>query len=334
MTESRDREINRTNKTYLVTGGAGFIGSHLVDALLRSGSRVVVLDNFNSFYNPEVKRLNVSEHLKQASYTLVEGDLLDKEKVSKVFSYGPFDAVVHLAAMAGVRPSLAQPSLYADVNVSGTQMILDHAIRTKSGRFIFGSSSSVYGHRSGEEFLETDRVDRPLSPYAATKLAGEMLCHAAHHTQNLQVVCLRFFTVYGPRQRPDLAIHKFCRLIDENQPIEIYGDGHSKRDYTYVDDIIFGIIASLDYNLSGYDIINLGHSEPVELLEMIRTIEQALGKTAKRVHKELQIGDMPYTYAGIAKAQKLLKYKPRTSFQSGIERFVQWYKQSSKVTSR
>jgi len=323
----------RSKQGILITGGAGFIGSHLVDFLLARGDRIVVLDDFNSFYDPAIKRQNVLAHLKHATYTLVEGDLRDPIKVSESFSHGPFDAVIHLAAMAGVRPSLEQPAYYMDVNVNGTQVLLDHIISNKVNRFVFGSSSSVYGNRSSEEFLESDRVDEPLSPYAASKAAGELLCYAAHHTHNLPIVCLRFFTVFGPRQRPDLAIHKFCRLIDQNKPIEVFGDGHSKRDYTYVDDIISGIIASLNYDLPGYDIINLGRSDPIELIEMIHILESALGKSAKLIHKEMQIGDMPYTYASIAKAKQVLNYTPKTSFQNGIKQFVDWYKQTSLVRS-
>jgi len=214
-----------------------------------------------------------------------------------------------------------------------SQILLEQALLSHPARFIFGSSSSVYGNRLGEEFLETDRVDQPLSPYAASKAAGELLCYSAHSTHNLPVVCLRFFTVYGPRQRPDLAIHKFCRLIDEGKPIEVYGDGHSKRDYTYIDDIVGGIISSLSYDSPGFDIINLGESEPLELIEMIRTLELELGKTAKQIRREFQTGDMPYTYAGIAKARKLLNYQPKTSFEQGIKCFVSWFKEQRSIVS-
>jgi UDP-glucuronate 4-epimerase len=322
-----------SNKNVLITGGAGFIGSHLVDALLKLGNRVVVLDNFNSYYDPNIKRQNVVEHLKQRQYTLIDGDLRDKAKISEAFSHGPFDSVVHLAGAAGVRPSIEQPGFYMDVNVNGTQLLLDQSIAKDTGRFVFGSSSSLYGERSEGEFLETDRVDRPLSPYAASKAAGELQCYAAYHTRGLPVVSLRFFTVYGPRQRPDLAVHKFCRLIDAGKPLEVYGDGRSKRDYTYIDDTVSGIMSSMIYDLPGYDIINLGCGRPIELIEMIHIIEKALGKSAKLTHKEFHTADMPYTYASIAKAQKVLGYQPRTAFEDGVKRFVEWYRSSSAITA-
>ncbi len=310
----------------LVTGGAGFIGSHLVDHLLKQGNRVVVFDNFNSYYDVKIKRQNIAEHLRHPNYTLVQGDLRDKAKVSEAFTKGPFTTVVHLAGLAGVRPSLKQPADYMDVNVNGTQILIDQIIQNGKPRLVFGSSSSVYGKRSGEQFLETDRVDQPLSPYAVSKAAGELLCFTAHHTNDLKTVCLRFFTVYGPRQRPDLAIHKFCQLIEENKSIEVYGDGHSKRDYTYINDIVSGIISSMTYDLPGYDIINLGRSEPIELISLIHCLESALGKTAKLVYKEPQMGDVPYTYANIDRARRVLNYDPSTSFPDGVKLFVQWHK--------
>jgi UDP-glucuronate 4-epimerase len=335
MSESRKSSLEAlSGKTILVTGGAGFIGSHLVDALLKGGSRVIVLDNFNEYYQPSIKRQNILNHLKHSQYALVEGDIRDKTKVAEAFSQGPIDAVVHLAGMAGVRPSIEQPGLYLDVNMNGTQLLLDQSIRNATGRFVFGSSSSVYGNRSKGQFLETDKVDRPLSPYAATKAAGELLCHTAYHNAGLPVVCLRFFTVYGPRQRPDLAIHKFCRLIEADKPLEVYGDGHSKRDYTYVDDTIDGIIASITYDLPGYDVINLGCSRTVELLEMIHLLEKALGKSAKLIHKEFHAEDMLYTYANIDRAKQVLGYDPAMAIEDGIKRFVEWYRQSPRLTAR
>jgi len=313
-------------KNFLVTGGAGFIGSHLVDALLSRGDLVTVLDNFNEFYDAKVKRNNISDHRKGANYRLIEGDIRDRAVVQAAYLHGPFDAVVHLAAMAGVRPSLEKPALYMDVNINGTQNLLDEAIKsTPKPRFIFGSSSSVYGNRSGEEFLETDRVDQPLSPYAASKAAGELVAYAAHHTHDLSVTCLRFFTVYGPRQRPDLAIHKFAKRILQGKPIEVYGEGNSKRDYTFVSDIIYGVLQSLTYDCSGYDIINLGRSDPIALMEMIKVLENALGKRAKIEHKDFQTGDMPYTFANIDKARRLLNYNPSVKFEDGIRLFVDWF---------
>jgi UDP-glucuronate 4-epimerase len=310
----------------LITGGAGFIGGHLTESLLSKGDSVFVLDNFNDFYNPSVKRANVATFLKHPAYTLVEGDLRDDSAMDKLFSYGPFDCVVHLAAMAGVRPSLLKPALYMDVNVSGSQKLIDRILpHVERTRLVFGSSSSVYGARSGESFKESDRVDQPLSPYAASKGANELQCYAAHHTAGLNVVCLRFFTVFGPRQRPDLAIHKFCHQIDKGETVELYGDGSSKRDYTFVLDIVAGIEAAMAYDLPGYDIINLGRGEPVLLLDMVRAIEKHLGKTANIVHTEMQVGDVPYTYADIEHARTVLGYNPSTSFDQGVKAFVDWY---------
>lgn len=315
-----------TGRRILITGGAGFIGSHLVDRLLSRGDNLVVLDNFNDFYNPNVKRDNVAQHLKHNRYTLVEGDIRDDNSLASAIKFGPFDVVVHLAAMAGVRPSISQPAHYMDVNVTGTQKLIGALNNCGfEGRLVFGSSSSVYGARSGECFLETDRIDQPLSPYAASKAAGELLCYSAFHTTGLPVVCLRFFTVFGPRQRPDLAIHKFCHLIEAGQPVEIFGDGSSKRDYTFVADIVSGIESAMTYDLPGYDIINLGRSEPVYLLDLIRALENALGKKAKLIHKPFQVGDVPYTYAGIDKARQVIGYSPSTDFSEGIKRFVEWY---------
>lgn len=323
MVADRSRKI-------LVTGGAGFIGSHLVDKALAHGDSVFVIDNFNDYYAPDAKRKNITEHLKDSRYRLFEGDIRDRELLSRVFADGPYDVVVHLAAMAGVRPSLEKPALYMDVNVSGTQNIIDYIVSSSKGsstqtKLVFGSSSSVYGARSGECFRETDRVDQPLSPYAASKAANELQCYAAHHTAGLEVVCLRFFTVFGPRQRPDLAIRKFTERISRGEEIEVYGDGTSKRDYTFVLDIIDGVWAAMERKLSGYDIINLGRSEPVVLMDMIRAIEKALDKQAKIVHKPFQTGDVPYTYASIERARELLGYDPKTPLDEGINKFVEWY---------
>lgn len=321
---------SQTPRNILVTGGAGFIGSHLVDKLLSRGDRVTVLDNFNDFYSAQIKRDNVKQHLTHENYKLVDGDLRDQNALAQTFNIAsPFDVIVHLAAMAGVRPSLEAPELYMDVNVRGTQNIIDQTLKTNpKARFVFGSSSSVYGgNRDGDSFKETDRVDRPFSPYAASKAANEMQCFAAHHTTGLQFVCLRFFTVFGPRQRPDLAIHKFAAKIERGEQIEVYGDGTSKRDYTFVDDIIQGVEAATEAHLdNGYEIINLGRSEPVVLMDMIKSIEKALGKEARITHKPFQTGDVPYTYASIDKARKLLGYDPKTPLDEGIKQFVDWYR--------
>ena len=315
----------KRQRKILVTGAAGFIGTHLVDALLLNDDLIVNLDNFNSFYDPQIKRENIEGHLHNNNYHLVEGDLRDKNKLAEAFALGPFDAVIHLAAMAGVRPSIENPALYTDVNVNGTQLLLDAAINNQTKRFIFASSSSVYGGRSGEQFLETDRVDRPLSPYAATKVAGEQLCYVAHHTCGLPVICLRFFNSFGPRQRPDLALPKFYRLIDRGESIEVYGDGSTKRDYTFVKDTVYGITQSMVVDFSGYEIINLGRSEPIKLMDMIHTLESVMNKKAKLVYKELHCADVPYTFANINKARHLLGYNPSTSFADGVKELVDWY---------
>jgi UDP-glucuronate 4-epimerase len=322
-----------TERNVLITGGAGFIGSHLVDKLIAYGEKVTVLDNLNEFYPQQIKRRNIAKHLESERFSLIEGDLRNDEDLERAFKKGKFDVVVHLAGMAGVRPSLLDPTLYMDVNVIGTQKLINKVLETNSkSRFIFGSSSSVYGERGGESFLETDRVDNPISPYAASKAAGEMLCHTAHHTSGLNSICLRFFTVYGPRQRPDLAIHKFCRQIDNGEPIEVYGDGTSKRDYTFITDIVSGITAAMLYNKTPFEIMNLGRGEPVVLMDLIDLLETELGKEAKIHFKPFQTGDVPYTFASIEKARRLLDYRPRTSTADGVKQFVKWY-QENRIAS-
>lgn len=317
----------------LVTGAAGFIGSHLVDSLLSQNKKVVAFDNFIDFYDPKRKRQNIADHITNPNYKLIEGDLRNDNDLEKVFQSGPFDAVIHLAAMPGVRPSILRPSLYMDINVTGTQKLVDQILKSSpSSRLVFGSSSTVYGAKSGEEFLETDRIECPVSPYGASKAAGEILCYAAHHTKNLEVVCLRFFSVFGPRLRPDLALHSFCKDIDQGKTIQVFGDGSSKRDYTFIKDIVAGIEASMTYEMPGYDVINLGRSEPVVLMEMIHELEKNLGKKAQIEHVSEQLADMPYTFAGIKKAQKVLNYKPSTPFAEGVREFVNWYKNSRLVT--
>lgn len=321
------------NRNVLVTGGAGFIGSHLVDGLLSRGDRVTVLDNFNDYYNPANKRANVATHLTHPNYALIEGDIRNEQDLDAAFQRGTFDVVVHLAAMAGVRPSLSRAAYYMDVNVSGTQKIIDRIVnQNPKTRLVFGSSSSVYGARSGEMFREDDRVDMPLSPYAASKAANEVQCYAAHHTTGLPVVCLRFFTVFGPRQRPDLAIHKFCELIDEGTVVQVYGDGTSKRDYTFVGDIVTGIQQAMTFDSDGWEIINLGRSEPVVLIDMIKLIERFMEKPATLEYAPMPPGDVPYTYANVDKARKLLGYQPATSFEEGVRQFVEWYR--SRKASR
>lgn len=317
-------------KNILITGGAGFIGSHLVDQLLSEGEwRVSVVDDFNDFYDPGIKRANVSRHEKNPNYCLFEADIRDQTALKRIFAENDFTCIVHLAARAGVRPSLDQPQLYAETNINGTlnllQLAREHGIR----QFVFGSSSSVYGINAKLPFSEDDPVRQPISPYAATKGAGELLCHTYAHLYGIRSVCLRFFTVYGPRQRPDLAIHKFARLISEGKPIPVFGDGTTRRDYTFIDDIIAGVRASIDYvgdsEKSGYEVINLGESRTVELRELISLLEKELGAKAVIDRQPLQPGDVPQTYADISKARELLGYNPRTQIEEGIQRFIEWF---------
>jgi UDP-glucuronate 4-epimerase len=317
-------------KNILVTGGAGFIGSHLVDQLLSEGEwQVSVIDDFNDFYDPAIKRTNVSRNNENPNYQLFEADIRDQTALKLVFEANPFDCIVHLAARAGVRPSLEQPELYAETNINGTLNLLQLAREHGITQFVFGSSSSVYGINAKVPFSEDDPVRQPISPYAATKGAGELLCHTYAHLYGLRCVCLRFFTVYGPRQRPDLAIHKFARLISEGKPIPVFGDGTTRRDYTFVDDVIQGVRTAIDYSgdfdKSGYEVINLGESRTVELRELISILEKALGARAVLDQQPLQPGDVPQTYADISKARQLLGYNPRTQIEEGVQKFVEWF---------
>ncbi|MEZ5429470.1 MAG: GDP-mannose 4,6-dehydratase [Pyrinomonadaceae bacterium] len=315
------------NKNILVTGGAGFIGSHLVRSLLAEGDcRVTVVDNFNDFYAPEFKRQNVATFSKHPSFRLYEVDICDVPHLTQVFAQNEFSAIVHLAAWAGVRPSLLNPKLYTEVNVGGTLNLLELAKEFGIRQFVFGSSSSVYGDRSRVPFSEEDKVAEPISPYAATKAAGELLCHTYSHLNDLRTVCLRFFTVYGPWQRPDLAIHKFSKLISEGQPIPVFGDGRTRRDYTYVDDIIQGVRAAIDYDGSDHEIFNLGESQTVELRELIELLEENLGRKAIIDRQPLQPGDVTQTFADISKAREKLDYNPQTKIEEGIRRFTDWFK--------
>ena len=312
----------------LITGGAGFIGSHLVDRLVEDGGyRFTVLDDFNDFYDPAIKRSNISIHLGRNNFELVEGDIADSNMIKDLFRRHRFDYVVHLAARAGVRPSLENPLCYENTNVRGTYTLLEAARNNGVSKFIFGSSSSVYGTNSRVPFSEDDPISNPISPYAATKIAGEAACHAYSHLYDMKVICLRFFTVYGARQRPDLAIHKFARLISQGRSIPMFGDGTTRRDYTYIDDIISGLLAALKFDASNFEIINLGESQTVELRELVALLEKALGKRAEIDYQPLQAGDVPVTYADIGKARRLLGYEPRTQIEKGIERFVKWFKQ-------
>jgi UDP-glucuronate 4-epimerase len=314
-------------KNILVTGGAGFIGSHLVDKLLSERAwRVVVVDDFNDFYEPLMKRANVRSHVADAAYRLVEADIRDRAALEKIFDSTKLDVIVHLAARAGVRPSLTEPLLYAETNINGTLNLLELARKQQVKQFVFGSSSSVYGINAKVPFSEEDPIRQPISPYAATKAAGELICHTYTHLYGIRCVCLRFFTVYGARQRPDLAIHKFARLIDEGKAIPVFGDGTTRRDYTYVDDIIQGVRAAIDYEGSDYEVFNLGESRTVELRELIALLEKELGRRAVIDRQPMQPGDVPQTFADIEKARRLLGYDPHTQIEEGISRFVEWFR--------
>ncbi|HEY2846866.1 MAG TPA: GDP-mannose 4,6-dehydratase [Pyrinomonadaceae bacterium] len=311
----------------LITGGAGFIGSHLVDRLLGEGDwQITVVDDFNDFYSPEIKRANVVGHLKQPRYKLVEADIRDSGALAKIFNEAKFDVIVHLAARAGVRPSLAEPKLYAETNINGTLNLLELAREHRVKQFIFGSSSSVYGVNEKVPFAEDDPIFNPISPYAATKAAGELICHTYSHLYGIRCVCLRFFTVYGSRQRPDLAIHKFSRMITDGKPIPVFGDGTTRRDYTYVDDIIQGVRAAMEYDAANYEIFNLGESQTVELRELIELLELSLDRHAVIDRQPMQPGDVPVTYADISKSRAKLGYNPTTKIADGIPKFVEWFR--------
>jgi UDP-glucuronate 4-epimerase len=308
----------------LVTGGAGFIGSHLVEKLLATGHGVAILDDFNDYYDPQIKRGNIAGVLKDVAVHQV--DLRDNGVVRDLFHRQKFETVVHLAARAGVRPSIQHPQLYYDTNVNGTLHLLEAARVTGVGRFIFASSSSVYGMAKTVPFSEDLHLTQTISPYAATKIAGEFLCSTHSHLYQMRVVALRYFTVYGPRQRPDLAIHQFTKRIQAGNPIDQFGDGTTRRDYTYVDDIIQGTMAALEYDGPLFDIFNLGESETIQLKDLILAIENALGKKAKINRLPEQPGDVPLTCADISKARKLLGYNPKTKLSDGLPRFIEWFR--------
>lgn len=321
-------------KNILITGGAGFIGSHLVDYLLSEGGwRITIVDDFNDFYDPAIKRENASRHSSNLLFKLLEADIRDREALKEAFSGTKFDCIVHLAARAGVRPSLSAPGLYLETNVNGTLNLLDLARQRGVKQFVFGSSSSVYGINAKVPFSEDDPIFNPISPYAASKAAGELLCHTYTHLYGMRIVCLRFFTVYGARQRPDLAIHKFAKLITEGRPIPVFGDGTTRRDYTYIDDIIAGLRAAIDYEASEYEVINLGESRTVELRELISLLENALGERAAIDWQPMQPGDVPQTFADITKARRLLGYDPQTQIEEGIGKFVEWFRQQNSRTA-
>lgn len=318
----------------LLTGGAGFIGSHLAEALLRRGSRLSIVDELNDFYSPERKKANLAEVRQVGEFEFFQADICDKSSLRNVFESFRPDTIVHLAARAGVRPSLQDPELYQRVNVAGTLNLLELCREFGVHRFVFGSSSSVYGVAERVPFLESNTELRPISPYAATKLAGEMLCFTYSYLYGLTAVCLRFFTVYGPRQRPDLAIYKFTGLLEAEHPLPIFGDGLSGRDYTYVEDIVAGVLASIEYvpasgpGNSRFEIFNLGNSHPVRLGDLVGLLEKITKRRAVRQQLPEQPGDVPITWADISKAKRLLGYDPQTPIEKGLEQFVSWYRRA------
>ena len=311
----------------LITGGAGFIGSTLADKLLKiESNNVIVIDNFNDYYSPKLKEKNIKHNLDNKNYKLYRGDICDKNLLSKIFEENQIDVVVHIAASAGVRPSIENPLSYVKNNIEGTVNIVEVMKENGIKKIVFASSSSIYGNCKEEIFSEDLKVSEPISPYAASKSACEQFLYTYSKLFDIQVVALRFFTVFGPRQRPDLAIRKFIDLIKENKPIPVYGDGTTIRDYTYVDDIVDGIISAINYNDTPYEIINLGGGAPVSLNQMIETIEKVLNKKATIEHLPMQLGDVNKTAADITKAKKLLNYNPKTSFKEGIIKFIEWEK--------
>ncbi len=322
----------RDNMTIMVTGCAGFIGSHVVDRLLGMGENVVGIDNFDPFYEPSIKVKNIQHNMNNYNFTFYRSDIRESSELKKIFNKNEIDTVIHLAARAGVRPSIENPLLYEDVNIKGTINLLEFSREHGIENFVFGSSSSVYGVNEKIPFSEEDPVEKSISPYAASKKACETFCYTYHHLYGIPMACLRFFTVYGPRQRPEMAIHRFTRLIDQGKDIEMYGDGTSRRDYTYISDIVDGITAAIFKKL-GYEIINLGNSETVALHDLIHLIEENLGKRARIKQLPDQPGDVPITYADISKAKKLLGYNPHVSIGEGIEKFVHWYREERTVST-
>lgn len=324
--------MNTNSQRVLLTGGAGFIGSHVAESLLRQGSKLTIVDNLDQFYPAARKHLNLEEIRRSGNYEFEELDICDFDALRDVVRRAKPETIIHLAARAGVRPSIEDPRLYERVNVGGTVNLLELSREFHVERFIFGSSSSVYGATSHAPFSEDQVEMRPISPYAATKLAGELHCYTYAHLFALPTVCLRFFTVYGPRQRPDLAIHKFTMLLETSKPLPIFGDGSTGRDYTYVDDIVAGVLAAMNVDLNAasgtvpFEIFNLGNSHPVKLNELVELLEAATGHKADRQEKPLQPGDVPLTWADVSKAGRLLGYRPSTSIEDGLKRFVTWYR--------
>ena len=310
----------------LVTGGAGFIGSHVCEQLLKRGDQVIIVDELNDFYSPSIKKENLADIKKHGNYKFYQVDICNKEQLKEIFIKEKPDSVIHLAARAGVRPSLSQPILYEQVNVIGTIHLLELCRQMPVSNFVFASSSSVYGINSKLPFSETDPINQPISPYATTKRSGELLAFNYSHLYSLPITCLRFFTVYGPRQRPEMGIHKFTRKIFNDEPIEIYGSGKSCRDYTYINDIVEGVINALD-RVKQFAIYNLGESSPINLSDLVLTIEQAVGKKAITKYLPDQPGDVPITFADISLAKAELDFNPKTDIKTGISYFVDWYKE-------
>jgi UDP-glucuronate 4-epimerase len=313
----------------LVTGGAGFIGSNLIEALLKRGERVTIIDNFDPFYPEAYKISNISGFQDRQDVEFIHGDICDPELITKTFTANNIDLVIHLAAKAGVRPSLKDPVLYEKVNCLGTLNLLEACRKNDVGRFIFGSSSSVYGTNSKVPFSVGDPINKPISPYATTKRSGELMCHTFHHLYGLQITALRFFTVYGRRQRPDLAIYKFTRMIDAGKPIPMYGDGTTERDYTYIDDIVHGILCAVEKPFD-FEILNLGESRTTKLKDLISIISTILGKEAVIEKQPLQPGDVPITYADIELTRQKLGYDPQVDLEEGIAHFIDWYKTTGR----
>ncbi|MFC1497309.1 GDP-mannose 4,6-dehydratase [Verrucomicrobiota bacterium] len=313
----------------LITGGAGFIGSHLSERLLKRGDKIVVLDNMNDYYDPRTKEKNLERAMKSPLMTFIKGDILELDLLERIFNENAFDVIVHLAARAGVRPSLEQPILYEEVNCRGTLNLLEVTRKHNVKRFVFASSSSVYGNVKETPFREDARIDHPISPYAATKASGELYCRNYHDLFGLSITALRFFTVYGARQRPDMAIHKFTNLIEQGKTIPFFGDGNTARDYTYYTDIIDGVVSAIDRDL-GFEIINLGESQTTTLSQLVSTIEEALGKKASLERLPSQPGDVTITCADVTKAKQLLDYNPSTTVKEGVKQFVEWYKAGNR----
>jgi UDP-glucuronate 4-epimerase len=321
---------DNTSKTFLISGSAGFIGSHLCDRLLAQGHLVIGVDNYNDFYDPRIKENNAKAHIQKDNFKFYKGDLCDYKFLQNIFDKDNISHVVHIAAVAGVRPSVQNPILYQKNNGESTINLLDLSAKYKISKFIFASSSSVYGSRSKVPFVETEDISKPISPYAATKVAGEAMVHAMSHLHKIPSIALRFFTVYGPRQRPDLSIHKFSKLIYEEQELPIYGDGSAKRDFTYIDDIIDGVLKSIDYKGfspgSFFDVFNLGESRTTEVRALVKLLEERIGRKAKIKYHDPIPGDVPITYADISKAKSKLEYDPSTDLEEGLDKFIAWFK--------